>query len=79
MRELRRNPALLQVCGFAALPRQGRTVRTLQRDAQTGQAKIKARMGLAVCVMMALALGAALENRPGRMRSLVNPPFDDAG
>ena len=43
-----------------------------------GQAKIKARMGLAVCVMMALALGAALENRPGRMRSLVDPPFTDA-
>ena len=31
-----------------------------------GQAKMKARMGLAVCVMMALALGAALENRPHR-------------
>ncbi len=44
-----------------------------------GQAKMKARMGLAVCVMMALALGAALEGRPGRMRSLVNPPFLDAG
>ena len=44
-----------------------------------GQAKMKARMGLAVCVMMALALGAALENRPQRMRSLVNPPFKDAG
>ena len=44
-----------------------------------GQAKRKARMGLALCVMMALALGAALENRPGRMRSLVNPPFLDAG
>ena len=44
-----------------------------------GQAKMKARMGLAVCVMMALALGAALENRPQRMRSLVDPPFQDAG
>ena len=44
-----------------------------------GQAKMKARMGLALCVMMALALGAALENRPQRMRSLVNPPFLDAG
>ena len=44
-----------------------------------GQAKMKTRMGLAVCVMMALALGAALEGRPGRMRSLVNPPFHDAG
>ena len=44
-----------------------------------GQAKMKARMGLALCVMMALALGAALEGRPGRMRSLVNPPFKDAG
>ena len=36
-------------------------------------------MGLALCVMMALVLGAALEGRPGRMRSLVNPPFLDAG
>ena len=44
-----------------------------------GQAKRKARMGLALCVMMALALGAALEGRPGRMRSLVDPPFKDAG
>ena len=40
VRELRRNPALLQICGFAALPRQGRTVRTLERDAQTGQARV---------------------------------------
>ena len=40
VRELRRNPALLEVCGFAALPRQGRTVRTIQRDAQTGQARV---------------------------------------
>ena len=44
-----------------------------------GQAKMKARVGLALCVMMALALGAALEGRPGRMRSLVDPPFLDAG
>lgn len=42
-----------------------------------GPAKMKARMGLAVAVMMALALGAALEGQPHRMRSLVNPPFDD--
>ena len=40
VRELRRNPALLEVCGFAALPRQGRTARTLQRDAQTGQERV---------------------------------------
>lgn len=40
IRELRRNPALLEVCGFAALPRQGRTVRTLKRDAHTGQARV---------------------------------------
>ena len=44
-----------------------------------GQAKMKARIGLAMAVMMALALGAALEGRPQRMRSLVNPPFDDPG
>ena len=36
VRELRRNPALLEICGFAALPRQGRPVRTLQRDAPAG-------------------------------------------
>ena len=40
VRELRCNPALLEACGFAALPRQGRTVRTIQRDAQTGQARV---------------------------------------
>ena len=40
VRELRRNPALLELCGFAALPRQGRTVRTIERDAQTGQARV---------------------------------------
>ena len=44
-----------------------------------GAAKMKAHMGLAVGVMMALALGAALDGRPQRMRSLVNPPFDDPG
>ena len=44
-----------------------------------GAAKMKTRMGLAVAVMMALALGAALEGQPQRMRSLVNPPFDDPG
>lgn len=44
-----------------------------------GRAKMKTRMGLALCVMMALALGAALEGRPERMRSLVNPPFRDTG
>ena len=44
-----------------------------------GQAKMKARVGLALCVMMALALGAALEGHPRRMRSLVDPPFLDAG
>ena len=38
-----------------------------------GKAKIKARMGLALCVMMALALGAVMAGRPERMRSLVDP------
>ena len=38
-----------------------------------GKAKMKARMGLALCVMMALALGAVMAGRPERMRSLVDP------
>ena len=38
-----------------------------------GRAKMKARMGLALCVMMALALGAVMAGRPERMRSLVDP------
>jgi len=38
-----------------------------------GGAKMKTRLGLAVAVMMALALGAVLADRPERMRSLVDP------
>lgn len=37
LRELRRNPALLDLCGFNPLPRQGKPVATLQRHPQTGQ------------------------------------------
>ncbi len=45
-----------------------------------GQAKMKAQVGLALCVMMALALGSVQEGRPQRMRSLVRPvPFQDSG
>ena len=45
-----------------------------------GQAKMQARVGLALAVMMALALGSVLEGRPGRMRSLVHsPPLADTG
>ena len=45
-----------------------------------GQAKIQARVGLALAVMMALALGSVREGRPGRMRSLVHsPPLADTG
>ena len=44
-----------------------------------GAAEMKARMGLAVTVMMALTLGAALEGRPQWIRSLINPPFDAPG
>ena len=38
-----------------------------------GRAKMQTRLGLAVAVMMALALGAVLAERPERMRSLVDP------
>ena len=38
-----------------------------------GRARMKTRMGLAVAVMMALALGAVRAGRPERMRSLVDP------
>ena len=45
-----------------------------------GRARMQARVGLALAVMMALAPGSVLEGRPGRMRSLVrSPPFADAG
>lgn len=40
IRELRRNPALLEMCGFDPLPRQGRAVRTVERDERTGQARV---------------------------------------
>ena len=45
-----------------------------------GKAKMKMRVGLAVCVMMSLALGTAKAERFDRMRSLVAPvPFADTG
>lgn len=50
-----------------------------ERHFVRGKAKMKARVGLAVCVMMALALGAAKAGRLDRMRSLVRPAFADTG
>ena len=50
-----------------------------ERHFVRGKAKMKARVGLAVCVMMALALGAAKTGRLDRMRSLVKPAFADTG
>ena len=45
-----------------------------------GRAAMTARVGLALAIMMALALGHVLEGRPGQMRSLVGPvPFLDTG
>ncbi len=45
-----------------------------------GHAAMKTRVGLALAIMMALALGHVLEGRAGRMRSLVAPiPFQDSG
>lgn len=40
LRELRRNPALLSVCGFNPLPLQGKPVSGVQRNAHTGQCEV---------------------------------------
>ena len=40
VRELRRNPSLLSVCGFNPLPRQGRPVARVERDARTGRSVV---------------------------------------
>ena len=37
VRELRRNPALLAVCGFDPLPQQGRPVTRVARNARNGK------------------------------------------
>lgn len=45
-----------------------------------GQANMTTRVGLALAIMMALALGHVMEGRPEQMRSLVKPiPDDDTG
>ena len=45
-----------------------------------GHAAMKTRVGLALAIMMALALGHVMEGRPGQMRSLVGAvPFLDTG
>ena len=45
-----------------------------------GHAAMKTRIGLALAIMMALALRHAMEGRPGQMRSLVGAvPFLDTG
>ncbi len=45
-----------------------------------GHAAMKTRVGLALAIVMALALGHVLEGRPGQMRSLVGEvPFLDTG
>ena len=40
LRELRRNPALLELCGFDPLPRQGKPKAALERHPETGQTRI---------------------------------------
>ena len=50
-----------------------------ERHFVRGKAKMRTRVGLAVCVMMALALAAAEAGRLDRMRSLVKPAFADTG
>lgn len=44
-----------------------------ERHFVRGRAKMKTRLGLALAVMMALALGSVAAGRPERMRSLVDP------
>lgn len=45
-----------------------------------GQAAMTTRVGLALAILMALALGHVREGRPGQMRSLVGAvPFRDTG
>ena len=45
-----------------------------------GKAKMQVRVGLAMAIMMALALGHVQEGRPEQMRSLVQPvPLLDTG
>lgn len=44
-----------------------------ERHFVRGRAKMTARLGLALAVMMALALGSVAAGRPERMRSLVDP------
>ena len=45
-----------------------------------GHAAMKTRVGLALAIMMALALGHVREGRPGQMRSLVGEvPYLDTG
>ena len=44
-----------------------------ERHFVRGRARMKARLGLALAVMMALALGSVAAGRPERMRSLVDP------
>ncbi len=44
-----------------------------ERHFVRGLAKMRARLGLALAVMMALALGSVAAGRPERMRSLVDP------
>lgn len=43
LRELERNPALLQACGFAVLPIQRKPVTRLVRDAATGRLRPSSR------------------------------------
>jgi len=49
-----------------------------ERHFVRGRVRMKARMGLALAVMMALALGSVAAGRPERMRSLVDPGLPSA-
>ena len=50
------------------------------KNVANNTAAMKTRVGLALAIMMALALGHVKEGRPGRMRSLVGEvPFMDTG
>ena len=50
-----------------------------ERHFACGKAQMRTRVGLAVCVMMALSPGAAKTGRSDRMRSLARPAFAGTG
>ena len=77
LRELRRNPALLQLCGFEALPRQSAPVVQVRRNPETGRMERTVKpspMRSTVPNAWAFPKFMAKVVRLERMRSLVRAP-----